>query len=243
MFSFQKFCLLTIVRADLTTALLTDRKPFFFTDGISWEPYISKRQNNARDSFPKYFAGLDIKLCNVWADLSGFTRSANLAFQTGKKMDCVVFQEILISILYRLFLIDASTSSFGKALHLGMLAFSTNIFLQSQGLVMPFEKLSAQLRDSLRDLQDLEDGSLIDFKLWLLFVARMFNVTEYRDSWLEPEIKRTLEVLKLVSWQNVRDKLKEYLWIGVLHDDSGKKSFGAAFLNPSQSLDGCGSIS
>ena len=228
------FHLLTKLRADLTIAMFTDSKPKFFRDNISWGPYILKGQKTSLESLPRHFAGLDMKLSNIWADLREFTKSANLAFQTGQKMDGVLFQEILISVQYRLLHLDVSTCSQNKAIHLGMLAFSTNVFVQMQGLAIRFERLSAQLRDCVLGLQGLEDDSMLNFKLWLLLVARMSIVTGARDSWLKPELKKTLEALGLASWTSMRDRLKGYLWIGVLHDNGGKKAFADGIASPSE---------
>lgn len=214
------------VRADLTIALRTDSKPLFFLHDISWDPYIANAQNNPQHnhSLPKQFSGLDIKLRYIWANLREFTRSANLAFQTGQKMDCVLFQEILISIQYRLLLLDVRTESLDEVLHVGMLTFATNIFLQMQGLAMRFGNLSARLRDSILGLQGLQDEGMMDFKLWLLFVARLSILAEDEDCWLLPEMRKTVESSELSSWKTARERLKAYLWIDALHDDGGKKA-------------------
>lgn len=187
-------------------------------------PYIAKVQNAYQESLPKHFAGLDMKVCYIWADLREFTRSASLAFQTGQKMPCILFQEILISIQYRLLLLDVNTA-LHKAIHIGMLAFSTNVFLQMKGLSMRFEALSDRLRDSILELRDLKHDSLIELEMWLLFVERIFIVAGNNDVWPQPEIKKTLVALDLKSWTTVRDRLKDYLWIGVLHDDGGREAF------------------
>jgi hypothetical protein len=214
-------------RADLAMAMLTDTKPLFFSDGISWEPYIAKSANTSHGSLSKLFAGVDIKLCYIWADVREFTRSANLAFQTRQKMECVLFQEILLSVQYRLLLFDGSTSPLDEAIHTGLLTFATNVFLESV-LVVRFEKLSARLRDSILGLQGLEDDSMLEFKLWLLFVAGMSIVAEDRDAWLQPEMVKTLKALRLASWKAVRDRLKGHLWIDRLHDSGGKEAFEEA---------------
>jgi hypothetical protein len=216
-------------------AMLTDSKPLFFSDGISWEPYIATAQNTSHSSLPKHFAGLDMKLYYIWADLLEFTRSANLAFQTGQKMDGILFQEILVSIQYRLLLLDVNTGSLDETIYVGMLAFATNVFLQMQGLAIRFEKLSTQLRDCILGLQDREDDSVIEFKLWLLFAAQM-SIAENEDSWLRHEMRKTLEALSLTSWKSMRDRLKGYLWIGVLHDKGGKNAFADATTGSSETL-------
>jgi hypothetical protein len=122
--STRSFHLLTEIRADLTLALRTGKKPMLFSDAISWEPYIATLHDTSHESPPKNFPGLDTKLRYVWADLREFTRSANLAFQTGQKMDCVLLQEILVSVLYRLQLLHVNAGSPDEAIHVGMLAFS-----------------------------------------------------------------------------------------------------------------------
>jgi hypothetical protein len=215
-------------------ALLIDSKPTFFSDSITWEPYIAKAESSSPGSLPEHFATLDPKVRCIWADLREFIRSANLAFQTGHKMDCFLFQDILISVQYRVQLLDMSVETLAKAIHVGMLAFSTDVFLQLKGLEMGFENISTQLRGSILGLQDLEDDSILEFKLWLLFVARMSNVKNNQDSWLTPEMKKTLEVLSLTTWKPVRERLKNYLWVDVLHDSGGKETFEIATASVSE---------
>jgi hypothetical protein len=62
----------------------------------------------------------------------------------------------------------------------------------------------------------------------------MSIVARARDSWLKPELKKTLEALGLASWTSVRDRVKGYLWIGVLHDNGGKKAFADGITSPSE---------
>lgn len=218
--------LLTIRRADLTMALLTDNKPTFFSDSITWEPYIAKVETASPELLPHHFATLDLKVRCIWVDLREFIRSANLAFQTGRKIDCFLFQDVLISVQYRLQLLSVETQA--KAIHIGMLAFSTDVFLQLKGLEMRFKNTAAQLRDAILELQDLEDESILEFKLWLLFVARLSNAKDNQDSWLMPEMKRILKALSLKTWKAVRERLKIYLWIDVLHDSGGRETFATA---------------
>lgn len=218
-----------LLRADLTMAILTNRKPLFFSDGICWEPYIAK--NASRKTPPAHMAGLDSNLLHIWADLREFTRSANLAFQTGQKIGCILFQEILVSVQYRLLLLDLSAGSLDEVVLVGMLAFATNIFLQMQGIGIRFDKLSARLRGCLLGLQGLEDDATVELKLWLLFVARMSDSVSEKDSLIEGEMKKTLGALGLTKWEAVRDILQGYLWIGVLHDKFGQDVFDDAAKN------------
>ncbi|TVY26283.1 hypothetical protein LHYA1_G005806 [Lachnellula hyalina] len=225
---------LKMCRADLAMAIFTNRKPLFFSDGICWEPYIAK--NTSRKTLPPHMAALDSNLLHIWADLREFTRSANLAFQTGQKIDCVLFQEILVSVQYRLLLLDVSAGSLDEVVLVGMLAFATNIFLQMQGLGMRFDNLSARLRGCVSGLQGLGDDATAELKLWLLFVAWMPGGASKQNSWIGAELKKTLGILALTKWEVVRDRLKRYLWIDVLHDKGGKDAFKNATENLLQTL-------
>lgn len=199
----------------------------FSVNEISWEPYIANEDNTSRDFLPKHFKSSDTKLGNIQADLQQFNRDANLAFQTGRKMDFTICQEILISVLYRLLLLEPRTGPLDDAIHVGLLAFSTNIFLQMRSFPMQFRKLSGQIRETILRLPylSIEEEFILEFKLWLLFVARIVIEARDEDSWIESEMRRTLNALDLTSWKLVRDRLKKYLWIGMLHDANGKKAF------------------
>jgi hypothetical protein len=47
-------------------------------------------------------------------------------------------------------------------------------------------------------------------------------------------MKELIKDMALKSWKDTREKLMEYLWIGALHDDEGKKAFGDVTANLSQ---------
>lgn len=216
--------MLTRLRADLTVALLAESKPLFMSINLSWEPYINNRQKNSCTSIPKGILITDEKIRHIWSDLQEFNRSANLAFQTGQKMDYILFTEILISVQYRLMLLDIHSELAEKTICAGMLAFSTNVFLQIKGLAIPLHDVFAQLRGSIMGL-GFKDNETLEFKLWLLFIARVCVVAETESVWLQNEIKVTLEALHLASWKDVRKRLKLYLWIDTIHDECGRKAF------------------
>ncbi|TVY44661.1 hypothetical protein LOCC1_G007048 [Lachnellula occidentalis] len=218
---------LKMCRADLTMAMLSDRKPLFFSGGVCWEPYIAKNAAS-RKNIPAHMAGLDSNLLYIWADLREFSRSANLAFQTGQKIGCILYQEILISVQYRLLLLDVEAGSLDRLVLVGMLAFATNIFLQMQGLALRFANMSARLKGGVLGLQGLEDDAMVELKLWLLFIARMSDGATGKYSWIDAEMKKTLRALGVTKWEAAREKLKGYLWIDVMHDKGGKDAFEGA---------------
>lgn len=145
----------------------------------------------------------DQRLVNVWLDLQEFSRSANLAFQTGRKMRCELFQEALISAQYRLLALGAekhyNSPLVERVAEMGMLAFSTVTFLQMQGMPMYMEDFATKLRRLLESLarssshsalcpttpgQDSQGPQMttprsgdteafLKLKLWLLFMGHI----------------------------------------------------------------------
>lgn len=142
-------------------------------------------------------------------------------------MDHIVFTEILISVQYRLMLLDMQPESTDSTICAGMLAFSTNVFLQIKGLAIPFQNVFAQLRGSIMR-SDFNYKEKLEFRLWLLFVTRVCVVAETESAWLRNEMSNTLEALNLPTWKIARERLKKYLWIDVLHDECGRKAFEKA---------------
>jgi Fungal specific transcription factor domain len=178
---------------------------------------------------------------NTGADLRKFCNSANIAFLTGSKIDGEIFQEILISVQYRLMTLkfsdddDDDNDKEGKlneALRLALLTFSNTVFLQLRGMKVRFSILSLQLKDALRsqvawaDLRRLKTVSL-----WILFIAAIAAVNDEDDVWLMPLINELLsETGSFISWHMVRSILKDFIWIDQLHDEDGKAVYSRAFL-------------
>lgn len=167
---------------------------------------------------------IDPRLANIWSDLDLFCTSANLAFHTSQKMKPEMFQNMLISIGYRLTLLELRAGDLNELFRLGLLAFSTTVFLQTQAIKMRFGHLSRQFRDALLKT-DWADGSVTALRLWLLFVAGLSAATRDDDHWLLPLLFAALHDAQFTSWESVRAVLKGFLWVDALHDVEGEKIF------------------
>jgi len=222
-----------VLRTDLGFAINNDKKPLFFSEGISWDTYIadsdsksledrpalssaaassrasdsgsaSEQQQFRSDSPPatiphRVYPTDDIpdwRLVNIWLDLREFSRAANLAFQTGRKLSAELFQEVVISAQYRLLQLpgfsndhvesseegNAPTRSIQETVfHLGMLAFSATTFLSLEGMPMRYNGLGAKVRRSVVKLSEIDKETVdtkdwkgfLHMKLWYLFVANI----------------------------------------------------------------------
>ncbi|KAK3904890.1 hypothetical protein C8A05DRAFT_42094 [Staphylotrichum tortipilum] len=176
-----------VLRADLGVAINAGSKPFFFSDGFSWEPYLIPRTTvpspntpppanpTTNPSTPPTFPILitDPRLLNILHDLQEFSLAANLASQTGCSIPAPLFHETLVSVQYRLLALrdeddfdddsdhthrmDASPA---RLLRLGMLAFSTTTFLQIQQLPLRYADLARRMRGCVRRLGRVGEASL-----------------------------------------------------------------------------------
>ncbi|KAF8849032.1 hypothetical protein BDZ45DRAFT_773889 [Acephala macrosclerotiorum] len=205
-------------RADLSIALASGTTPFFFSSNIAWEPFLP-----TADDHIVPLPDMDLKLANSWCDLRTFCRSANIAFQTGQKVNPELFQETLISIEYRLIHLDLEKDILQETLRLATLAFSTTVFLQMAGVKVRYGSLSRQLKSSIhhKSLEQAPD----DLCIWIFFVASISAVTDEDDFWVIPLLKRRLQIADVESWNAVRGILKKFTWIDALHDADGKRVF------------------
>ncbi|KAK0704876.1 hypothetical protein B0H67DRAFT_603885 [Lasiosphaeris hirsuta] len=220
-----------VCRTDLQFSLSTGKRTVFFADSttMSWSPFIAKdrKESSKLAMHQAYPHSLDQRLLNVWLDLQEFSRSANIAFQTGRKIPGALFQEAVTSALYRLIALQYDYSDTTPVrdtiMRLGMLAFSTTTFLQIQGLPADNNKdLSAKARTFLRlpptaEQQQFEKEALEEFlklKLWFLFVAYITILSRLGDEDLiVAHVAKIVASLGLNSWRGVREILLDHMWI------------------------------
>ncbi len=194
----------------------------------------------------------DPRLAAVWADMAEFCRTVNLAFATGAKLEPVLFQEMMVSVQYRLLHMRYGGSTgagehrdavdahkLHEAVRLAMLAFATTVFMQIAHIDMRYAHLASGLEAALRALEVPlaadADCCGMELRVWLLLVANTSlppsprrAVAEIEEdsgtgNWLETELVQALRELGVASWAGTREILKRWgLWIDMVHDRRGK---------------------
>jgi hypothetical protein len=247
-------------RADLSLAIGTGSRPIFLGEDISWEPYFSRdnaaeRKKTAKAASSSKQPGSqctvakascpssDEKLSNIWSDLQEFAKASNIAFQTNRRLEQAVFQQLMISVHYRLLHLESAHAahSLEESLRLGMLAFSATIFLQMRGIRLGYQYLASRLEVCFRGMQALDETVALEFELWLLFMSDVSTLIDpLKNSWLLDRLSLTTEKLGLRSWEKTRTVLKAHLWVDRLHDDPGEKLFrylSQPLLSPTKDLE------
>jgi len=212
--------MLIVARIDLALAMRTGNNPLFFdTDSLTWKPYLADQIKGQASPWHALVDAPDIRLVNVWLDLREFTMSVNLARQTKRKISPVLFQEVLISVQYRLHHLDFSSHDPQETLRLTMLAFSASLFLDVHSHPLRYEQLASALRKSLQAFPRKDDRSCLELELWLLFIARMAVLNTREDQpWLEQRLRATARDLRVSTRAEVRQVLKGFLWVDMLHN-------------------------
>jgi hypothetical protein len=174
----------------------------------------------------------DHELRDVLVDLLSVTRLFNDS-RTFVRLDPYSYQEILISVCYRLLhhhqlAGDGPKNDNENACYLGLLALATTLLFQyGRSQRLQYGLLAGKLRIIIgRVLSNklVEETTL----LWLLFTGgiSVFNTTDWE--WLVPQIKALLSSLNIHDWLAARDKIKTLPWIDVAHDKPGKELWQAA---------------
>ena len=180
----------------------------------------------------------DQRLINVWLDLREFSRSANLAFQTGNKFPGDLFQETVISVQYRLLALELGGTKCTLpeiTVRLGMLAFSVATLLHIKGLPRNNKDLIARLSRCLKSLSHTAQGQHIQhdqilvfqkLKLWFLFTAYVSLLDESEDEGLlVSTAAQVLASLRLKSWDGVREVMLSHIWIDWVQGGKGQALF------------------
>ncbi|VUC26673.1 unnamed protein product, partial [Clonostachys rosea] len=228
-----------ICRIDLALAVRTWRRPVFFNDSISWAPYLlSNGQASGEDEavqtgLASWISTLESKLQVVWQDLAKFCSMSNLTSQGKQKLPRNTFSEILLSLIYRLLNLSFDLDSAEETIRLGMLAYTSMVFLQWHNHPVEFYHLRCMLGATMRNLDNENSGASLPVKLWLFFTWHMLQPPEYEYKELDIWYEKVLRAAGLSGWSEVRQLLQSTAWIDHINDVDGKNFHSRTMLRVS----------
>lgn len=181
-----------------------------------------------------FIRAADEKLYNVWNDLRAFCHLCNLASQTRYKLLPNTFSEIMASVLYRLLRLSSSSSSSSfeaeavpvlGAFRLGMTVFASQVFLQWRGMRQRQRRLDRDFKQALLPLlkQDLptahaDPEATLGVIFWCLVISHTCFSSVARDASLSGHVAKIAKQLRLDTWKDAKQLLKNIMWIDLLHD-------------------------
>jgi hypothetical protein len=211
-----------VSRADIFVALLNGTEPSFFSTDIHGNQNIT---HGPYQSPQLFIPNLDPRISNIWTQLYNFCNLTNLAFQSDRKVPFEYFEELLIFSEYHLLHLSFSGENNSmETIRLAMLAFSVTLFLQAPGTRVRFDLLSRDVQQSIVGPTSFHEMPC-EVQLWVLFVAAISAVTDEDDHWIIPLLKSTMRARGITTWNEVKEVIKKFLWIGVLFDNDGERVF------------------
>lgn len=172
---------------------------------------------------------LDWRLQNAWNDLHAFSCISNLAYQTTRKLSPETYNEMMISILYRLAHLSFD-DLLEEAVRTGLLAYASTLFMQRHYMQKPHEYLLNTYAAALQKLRQSPDVNFpspvaLWFTLVYLVLACQDTVTE---DWPGVWIDEAVACLRVDSWSQAHDMLKAIMWVDFVHTPTGLKAFDAS---------------
>lgn len=118
------------------------------------------------------------------------------------------------------------SNSLIEIMKISILAFATNVFLQTRGIKIEFDFIN----EKLRNVVEGEGFKNIDYevRIWVLFVVGIVGVGGEDEGWFVPLLRKEIGERgngKMEMWEEIRRLLKGILWIDALHDEDGKRIF------------------
>jgi hypothetical protein len=170
-------------------------------------------------------------IASVVADMMSVSNLFNNN-HTSFKFEADTYQEILISICYRLLHAyplgeDRPEISQEYVFPLGLLALMTTMLFQhGRSQTLSYDLLAALLRNLLLD-KEIRPPIEEQIFLWLLFVGGISVFGAEDRDWLVHRIKISLRAMNVSSWKDALNEIKRFPWISVVHDGPGEQLWKA----------------
>ncbi|KAL4801482.1 hypothetical protein BDV18DRAFT_167320 [Aspergillus unguis] len=236
---------LKVLRADLEYALQLGGRMLFGLEGIDFLRLLKGVDiNGCREQFSDARVDLSLRdslradLLATFVDmrsLAGMLNDAGAGQR--RKIAAEDFHNTIVLLGYRVLDIGAldgksagniptPMSILEEASHLGLIAFLVTFLRGLDHRIADKPLLSRRLRIAVQGLlmsieSDNEDKIAKNVLLWTLFIGAVAVFKPSDDEWLIPTINRTMRILGLSSWENVKQSFAGFPWVNALHDRTG----------------------
>ncbi|KAK0609692.1 hypothetical protein B0T17DRAFT_566229 [Bombardia bombarda] len=238
--------LIEMLRCDVGIALHSGTKPLFFRDP-SFEPLLPLPYQSPPPNSSPLLPTIHPSLRPLFTTLSRFSSHVNATSASLKNttndnsrlLPKSLLFSTLGSVTYRLLFSAFPSGTLNEAIRLGLLAFCSSVFLQWRGLKRPrhYVRFPDAFRECLVggtsgvDLLGAEPGVWV----WLLMMGA---VGVFEDvEWIVPWLRHNMDAVALGrgwererrwTWEEMKEVLDGFVWIGVAHDEQGRRVFERA---------------
>lgn len=203
--------------------------PLFYRDHmVHIKRILSSRGftlESSSDAYSLRHSRLDSALQEASFDAMGLCRLFNKHMDE-KPLNLLEFQEVLISICYRLLRFCTIGESRLKhdiqsAYHIGLSLFMISIYFHNKqdrmarpGLITALVK---EVTESILD--DSED----EFTFWLLILGGISVPRNDGREWMVEKLRDLASMLGVMNWEQAKDCLAIFPWMNAIHDEPSRK--------------------
>ncbi|KAI9159138.1 Protein of unknown function DUF3468 [Paramyrothecium foliicola] len=211
---------------DLVLALSLGSEPFFLRDPPGyWDPSLpgTTRLPSAAHSLGSCsFQPLNQNLHSVFLDLADLISVANQHFNVKQKVNVTLYHPRIHAVSSRLLVLERTfNNNLDACLCIGMLCFVVSLF-QTPFKYPTYAYVTKRLQNTVQALRDSQQLPPQPIIRWVLILASI-SILDPTDHWLHETWAATVE--PGLGWLEVRQRLREVLWIDKIHDNLGRAVF------------------
>ena len=166
--------------------------------------------------FVVFEGDIDERLLRGWIATQRFCDMVNTVAGKGQKLPLRFLLETMASVMYRLLEMSFETTSYNEAIRLGLLAFTSNVFLHKYSTKQVERQISDNYETCVSGLK-AGIGRPAGFLVWFLITGAVSEFVATED-WFESFLLASVKHSEDTSWAALRPVLKSFLWIDHLHD-------------------------
>ncbi|RVX70132.1 hypothetical protein B0A52_06304 [Exophiala mesophila] len=216
----QKKLRVNIERFGFSWALSTGVVPTFMEAPLHWDSFFDHSWTLPEDDLPIPLN--NAVFATIVRDFRCLVRIINEHARANRRLANEVFLESVSSIQHRILHVPPmSHDRIADCLRLGILAYLTTAFRVLGGTKRPYRHLTAQFRTQIQALEP-NTAFEMDVLCWLVMVG-VICLFDTQQPWLIP-IWRVV-IKQCPTWTELRSRLSNITWIGVIHDELGETAF------------------
>lgn len=172
---------------------------------------------------------IDERFLKVWLDLRELATAVELAYQTDRKLSPVLYQECLLSVMYRLEMLESDINEQHEMLRIALLVYSSTTFFHADFTSICHRDLIKKLGRTFRSASSCTDQRTSELILWCVFVAGLPGLDALEIlPWMFDYMLQISRTLGLRSWSEIRSTLKSFIWVNSINDRIGERLLNEA---------------
>ncbi|KAG7410814.1 hypothetical protein Forpe1208_v009906 [Fusarium oxysporum f. sp. rapae] len=218
-----------ICRTDILFAMQQGGHSLFHRDHIcrikgilAYKGFTLERDS---DGYSIRHSRLDSTLPEAFSDTMGLCRLFNQHMDE-KPLNLLEFQEVLVSICYRLLGFRTINESRFKqdiqsAYHIGLSLFMISIYFHNKQDRMARPGLVTALVKEV--IGSMPNDHEVEFAFWLLIVGGISVPANDGRGWIVEKLREQASILGIMTWEQAKDRLSRFPWMDAIHDEPSRK--------------------